>query len=122
MWRFLIMSRNKKKIKEQFMPVTKSLVRSQAWKDLPDVAIRVYILIYLDCKSYEFGKEKLGVEGGQLTYKQAEENGINRTKMKVAVDELISKGFIKMHQTGGHYHKHSYFSLSEDWKDYKGSK
>jgi hypothetical protein len=115
------MSRNKQKIKEQFMPITKSLIKSQAWKDLPDVAIRVYILIYLDYKSYEYGKDKPGVEGGQLTYKQAEENGINRTKMKIAIDELITKGFIKMHQTGGYYHKHSYFSLSDEWKKYKSA-
>ena len=108
--------KTKQKIKEQFMPVTKSLVGSQAWRELPDEAIRVYILIYLDFKSFQYGKEKPGVEGGQLTYKQAEENGINRTKMKKAVEALIDKGFIKMHQTGGYYRRHSYFTLSEEWK------
>ena len=111
----------KNHISEQFMPVTKSLVKSQAWKELPDSAIRVYILIYLDCKSYEFGKEKPGIEGGQLAYKQAEENGINRTKMKNSIDELVAKGFIKVNQTGGFYHKHNFFSLSNDWKRYVSS-
>jgi hypothetical protein len=115
------MSKTKHHIKEQFVPVTKSLVKSQAWKNLPDCAIRVYMLIYLDCKSYEYGKEKPGVEGGQFTYKQAEEYGINRVKLKKSIDELIDKGFIKLNQTGGFYHRHNYFKLSDDWKKYVGS-
>lgn len=113
------MGKNKQKINGQFVPITKNLITSEAWKQLPDCAIRVYILIFLDCKSNEFGKEKPGIKGGQLTYKQAEENGINRTKMKTAIDALVDKGFIKVQQIGGFYKKHNYFSLCDDWKSYK---
>lgn len=99
------------------MPVTKSLVDSSAWRALSDATIRVYILIYLDCKRFEYGKDKPGSLGGQLTYAQAEAQGINRTKLQRAIKELRETGFIKVQQTGGFYRKNTYFTLINDWRN-----
>lgn len=93
-----------------FVPITKEMIRSQAWAQLSHYSVRAYIHI---AAKYN-GKNKNNLS---YTYKEATKF-MNGHTYKKATDELVKYGFLDVKRSGACFGKCNIFGLSERWKKY----
>ena len=106
----------------------KNLVQSQAWLSLRGAAQSVYLLFRLRCKVEEVksggkpGKratEWVIKNNGEIVfpYKEAEKKyGISRHRFARAIDDLITKGFLDIEDSGmGYCRIATFYRISDRW-------
>ena len=72
-------------------------------------------------KMQKIGKNHVMTNNGELvyTYAEAERKGISRAAFQRALDDLISRGFIKVSRTGAGVHRMTtLYALTDAWKKY----
>lgn len=107
--------RGKRRTREPFIAIPKTLVRSPAWQALPKSAHSVYLLLLADkCRNDQIEL--------RLTYPQAQALGISSATMSRSLKALQKLGFIIKTKHGGLEGGESVYVLSQEWRGWQPKK
>lgn len=96
-----------------FIPIFRDMLKSKAWENLTNASRVAYVHLKTKCVSSN---------PGNLTLSYAEmEKFMKRDTFSRAIKQLDAMGFIVKTQEGGLFRRRNFFSLSDEWKNYKSS-
>lgn len=101
--------------REPFIMIEKRLLEAEAWKDLRPTSMVIYLYLKkqktnADCK-----------EDIRLPYRDPENLFSTRT-FSLAIDDLITHGFIELEDHGKLYRRPNVYRLSDKWEDWDRDK